>query len=145
MSNVLNTFKQAGSGNDNEFIVGGVIKTGAGQNLKKTYITVELADISSTLTAYVASPVAGTITNIQIIIDGPIIAADALITSGISAVNITGGSVNISNVGSAAGIVYSAAPTALNAVSVGSNINFTSDGASLNTVKATISIEITLS
>ncbi len=42
-------------------------------------------------------------------------------------------------------VVDSASPTALNTVAVGDNINFTTDGGSTNTVRATIIVEITLS
>lgn len=146
-SNVLNRFEQPESPNadDNKLILGGSVETDGGQNLKKIYLSVDMTDISTAATVHLPSPVAGTITGIQTIINGAIITADAVITSKIAAVTITNGTVTIAFTGSAAGIVDSATPTALNAVVVGDNINFTTDGGSTNTVRATIIVEITLS
>jgi hypothetical protein len=143
---VLNKFDQPASGtNDNKLVIGGSVETGAGQDLKKVYVTVDMVDISSAGISYIPSPVAGTITKIQTIIDGAIITADALITGKIGAVAITDGVVTIAFSGSAAGDVDSASPSAANTVAVGDNINFTTNAASGNTVKATILVEITLS
>lgn len=145
-ASTLNRFEQPASGsNDNKLILGGSAETEAGQNLKKVYLTVELADVSTASTAYLPSPVAGNITKIQTIINGAIATADAVITGKIATTAITGGVVTIATASSAAGDVDSASPSAANTVAVGDNINFTTNGASTNTVKATILVEITLS
>lgn len=143
-STVLNRFEQAVD-NNNKFILGGSVETEGGQNLKKIYLTVDMTDISTASTSYISSPVAGTISKISTIINGVITTGDAIITSKIAAVNITNGAITIANAGSAAGDVDSTIPTALNIVAVGDNINFTTDGGSTNTVRATIIVEITLS
>jgi hypothetical protein len=144
MSNVANYFSLPTS-TDNALVLGGTVQTGGSENLKKTFLNVCLTDISSASTVYVTSPVAGTITKIYSIIDGAIATADAVITSKIGAVAITGGAITIANSSSAAGDVDSATPTAANTVAAGSNINLTTNGASTNTVKAVFTIEITRS
>lgn len=143
-NNVDNYFAQT-NGTDNALNLGGTVQTGGGQSLKKTYITVDMTDISTASTVYVASPVAGDITKIQTIINGSISNSDAVITGKIGAVAITGGAVTIAYSGSAAGDVDSVSPSAANTVAVGDNINFTTDGASTHTVRATILVEITQS
>jgi len=63
MSNVSNYFKQpASNSTDNELIVGGTIKTEAGESLKKVILNTFIEDISTAGQIYVVSPVAGTIT-----------------------------------------------------------------------------------
>lgn len=145
MSNTDNYIDQAGSGTDNAYNFGGTVRTGGGQSLKKIYLTLDMTDISTASTVYLPSPVAGTITGIQTIINGAIASVDAIVTGKIAAVAITGGAVTIAFSGSAAGDVDSVTPSAANTVAVGDNINFTTDGASTNTVRATIVVEITLS
>lgn len=145
MAETLNYFKPVSTGQDNELIIGGTIKTGAGQSLKKVYLTVDMTNISSATVVYLPCPVAGTITQITTIINGAITIANAILTGKIGSTTITGGAVTIPFSGSAAGQVNSTTPTALNTVAVGNNINFTANNASTNTVRATIVVEITLS
>jgi hypothetical protein len=145
MANTDNYFEQAGSGTDNKLVIGGSFETSGEQSLKKVYLTVDMTDISTASTVYLPSPFAGTITGIRTIINGAIATADAVITGKIAAVAITGGAVTIAYSGSAAGDVDTVTPSAANTVVVGSNINFTTNGASTNTIRATIVVEITLS
>ena len=145
-ANVSNYIDQpVGGSTDNIYNFGGSVKTGAGQSLKKIYLTTTLADISTASTCYVVSPVAGTISKIYSIINGAIATADSVITGKIATTAITDGAFTIAYSGSAAGDIDSATPSAANTVAAGSNINFTTDGASSNTVSAEITIEITLS
>ena len=144
-NNVDNYFEQPSSGSDNKLVIGGSFETAGGGSLKKIYLTVDMTDISTASTVYLPSPVAGTITGIQTIINGDIATADAVITGKIADVEITGGVITIDFASSGLGIVDSATPTDNNTVAVGSNINFSTDGASTNTVRATIIVEITLS
>lgn len=144
-ANVLNYSNQASASGDNAYNFGGTIRTGAGQSLKKIYLTVDMTNISSAAVVYLPSPVAGTISKITTIINGAIATANAVLTGRIGSTAITNGAVTIPFSGSAAGQVNSATPTALNTVAVGSNINFTANNASTNTVRATIVVEITLS
>jgi hypothetical protein len=144
-NNVLNYQEHATQAGDNKFVFGGSVETAGAQSLKKIYLTVDMTDISTASTVYLPSPVAGTISKITTIINGAIATANSIITGKIGATTITNGAVTVAFSGSAAGDVDSATPTAANTVVVGSNINFTTDGASSNTVRTTIIVEITLS
>lgn len=144
-STVLNRFEQTeGGSQDNKLILGGSVETESGSSLKKIYLTVNMADISSADTVYLPSPVAGKITRIQTVIDGTIATADALITTNINATPVTDGVVTITAAGSLAGDVDSATPSADNDVTVDDNINFVTNAASTNAVRATILLEIEL-
>jgi len=145
MSNVLNYVVQADATGDNKIVLGGTVETGGGQEPKSVILNVSLADVSTSSTVYIASPIAGTIEKIYTVIDGAIATADAVLTASIGAAAITGGVVTIANAGSAAGDVDVATPTAANVVAVGDQINIATNGASTNTVVANISILITLS
>lgn len=101
-------------------------------------LTVDMTDVSTAATVYVPSPIAGTIQKIYSIINGAIATADAVLTAKIGSTAITGGVVTIANSGSAAGDVDVATPTALNVLAVGDNLNIATNGASTNTVRATI-------
>ena len=107
------------------------------------YIQGEIADISTGASSWTVSPIAGTITNIWTVIDGAIITVDAGITFELGGTAITGGDITIAFSGSAAGVVDTAAPTALNTVTAGQAIEIITDGASTNAVKAEVLIEIT--
>lgn len=145
-ANVLNRFEQPASGSkDNKLILEGSVETAGGQNIKKVFHNVRLADISTASSCYVVSGVAGTITKIWSVIDGTIATANSVITSSINGAAITGGSLTIAFSGSAAGDIDSATPSAANTVAAGDLITLTTDGASSNTVSAVFTIEITLS
>lgn len=105
-------------------------------------LQVKLDDISTSGSAYVVSPIAGTISAIYSVIDGAIASGDAEITTEIDGVAVTGGAITIANSGSAAGDVDSATPTAANTVSAGSVIEMITDGGSTNTVSAVFTIVI---
>ena len=145
MANVLNYFDPADSGADNPLTLGGTLRTGGLQNLKKIYLTVDMTDVSAASTVYLPSPVVGTISKITSILGGAITGADSIVTGKIGSTAITNGAFTVAYSGSAAGDVDSATPTALNTVAVGSNINFTTDGVSSTTARLTILVEITLS
>ncbi len=144
MSNVKNYFEQAVD-SDNKLVLGGSVETVTGQNITSVVLNVKMTDISTAGTVYVTSPISGTIKNIYTVIDGVIITGDAVLTSKIGVTAITGGVITIANAGSAAGIIDTTTPTALNVVAVGDQINIATDGGSTNTVAATISILIELS
>lgn len=121
----------------------GTLQSGSdAQNLSETHVNVVMDDVSTAGSAFVASPVAGTITRIQSIIDGAIATADAAITTEINGSAVTGGAITITQAGSAAGDVDVATPTAANTVAVGDSIELITDGASTNTVKANFTITI---
>lgn len=107
------------------------------------YIQAEIADISSAASSWAVSPIAGTVTNIWTVIDGAIITVDAGITFEIGGTAITDSAITIAFSGSAAGVIDSSTPTALNTVTAGGAIEVITDGASTNAVKAEVLIEIT--
>lgn len=143
-ANVLNRFEQA-VGNDNKLIVGGSFETSGSQSLKKVYLTVSIADISTAGQIYVVSPVAGTISKIYSVINGAIATADAVLTPKIAGTAITNGAITVAYTSSAAGDVDSSTPTAANTIAAGQAIEIETDGASSNTVEVVLTIEITLS
>jgi hypothetical protein len=109
------------------------------------YITLAIADLKAADAAVyrVASPVAGRITKLSTDLAAALVTADATLTGKIGAAAITNGVVTLVQAASAAGQVNSAAPTAANAVDVGSDINFTVGGGATTVVAATLTIEIT--
>jgi hypothetical protein len=145
MAETLNYFKPVSTGQDNELILGGTVETGAGQSLKKVYLTTSIADISTAGQIYVVSPVAGTITKIYSVINGAIATANSILTPKIAGTAITGGAITVAFSGSAAGDVDSSTPTAANTITAGAAIEIETDGASANTVEVVLTIEITLS
>lgn len=108
------------------------------------YLNVKMTDISTASSVFLASPVAGTISLIQSVIDGAIATGDTTLTAEINTVAVTGSSITVTQSGSAAGDVDSAAPSAANTVAVGDTIELITDGASTNTVAGTFTVEITL-
>lgn len=109
----------------------------------KVYLTVSIADISTAGSYWVVSPVAGTVTKIYSVIRGAIATADAGLSFEIGGTAITDGGITVAYSGSAAGDVDSSTPTALNTVTAGQAIECITDGASTNTIIATITLEIT--
>ena len=113
-------------------------------------LTVLLENVSSASTAYVVTQKAGKIVKIYSVLFGQITAADALVDVFIS--NATSptffdlvtpsGTLTLSWVGSAAGNVDSASPTAANAVSQAQTIAVHTDGGSTTDIDAIITIII---
>ena len=102
-----------------------------------------MADISTASSVWVVAPHAGSIAAIYSVINGAIITVDAEITTELAGVAVTGGALTIAFTASAAGIVDSCTPTALNTVTAGQAIEIITDGGSTNTVIATFTILIT--
>lgn len=109
---------------------------------KDRYLTVALTDISTASSAWVASPIAGTVTGIYSVIDTAITVADATITPRIGGTAMTDGGITIAYSGSAAGDVDSSTPSANNSVSAGQAIQIETDGGSTDTSKAVFTIVI---
>jgi len=109
-----------------EFIINGVID-----------------DISNGASNWVVSPYAGTIENIYTVIDAAITtAATAAISFEIGGTAVTDGGITIggSTAQSAAGVVDSSTPSALNTVAAGGAIELISDGGSTNASKAEVTL-----
>ena len=118
--------------------------TATAAELSTKHLTVRMADISTAGSVYVVSPYAGTLSKAYSVIDGAIATADAVLT-----LNVNGGTditqtITIAYSGSAAGDVDSCIPADNNTVAVGNYIKITTNGASTNTVAATITLVITL-
>lgn len=111
--------------------------------LNETFLTVEIADISTASSAWVVSPHAGTVTKIYSIINGTIATADAVLDPQIGGTSITDGGITIEDSGSAAGDIDSSTPSALNIVTAGQAIEIATAGASTNTISAVITLVIT--
>ena len=109
-------------------------------------LTTRIDDISTASSAWVVSPVAGTISKIYSVISGAITGGAAVLTAEIGGVAVTNGVLTVAVSGSAAGIHDVATPTAANTVTAagtGGVIEIVTDGGSTNTVSAVITIEIT--
>ena len=124
-----------------DFVSGGLSSAGG-----KVFITFPAMSNKAADAAIVrrASPVKGTITKIWSVLNAALTTGDATLTGKIGATGITGGVVTVTQAGSAAGDVDSAAPTAANAVLPGDVISFTGGGASTATSTSEVLIEITL-
>ena len=110
---------------------------------QKIYLRGEIADISTSDSSWVISPVAGDITAITSVIDGAITGGDAVLTFEIATVAVTGGTITIANSGSAAGDVDSCVPTAARTVTAGQAIEIITDKGSTGTKSAVLTFEIT--
>ncbi len=113
---------------------------------RKTYLTVNVADLKAAdaNAYYIASPVAGRITNIIGCLEAALVTADATVTASIGGVGVTNGVLTLTEAASAAGSEFSTQPTALNAVAVGTAIKLLVGGGATTAVAATVTIEITL-
>lgn len=126
------------------FKINGTQVDATAEELNTKVLTVRLPDVSTASSVFVVSPYAGTLSKAYSVIDGAIADADAVLT-----LNVNGGTnisetITIANSGSAAGDVDSCTPSAHNTVAVGDYIKITTNGASTNTVAATITLVITL-
>jgi|10_taG_2_1085330.scaffolds.fasta_scaffold16908_4 hypothetical protein len=106
-------------------------------------LTTRIDDISTASSAWVVTPVAGTISKIYSVTSGATTGGAAILTAEIAGVAVTNGVLTVAVSGSAAGIVDSATPSAANTVTAGAAIEITTDGGSTNTVSAVITFEIT--
>ena len=109
-------------------------------------LTTRIDNISAASSAWVVTPIAGTISKIYSVISGAITSGAAVLTAEIAGVAVTNGVLTVAVSGSAAGIHDVATPTAANTVTAagtGGVIEIVTDGGSTNTVSAVITIEIT--
>jgi len=106
-------------------------------------LTTRIDDISTASSAWVVTPIAGTISKIYSVISGAITSGAAVLTAEIGGTAVTNGVLTVAVSGSAAGIIDVATPTANNTVTAGSAIEIATDGGSTNSVSAVITFEIT--
>lgn len=124
--------------------VTGTLQTSDAQSLAVTHLNIIMDDVATAGSAFAVSPVAGTITRIQSVIDGAIATADAGITTEINGAAVTGGAITITEAGSAAGDVDVATPTAANTVAVGDAIEMITDGACTSVSPRRVNFTITI-
>ena len=105
-------------------------------------LTVEIEDISTAGQSYICPGFDGKIVRISSVINGTIATANATLTPKISGTAVTGGAITVAYSGSAAGDVDSSTPTGANTFSATDNIEIETSGASTNTVKCFITIEV---
>ncbi len=102
------------------------------------YLSVTMADVSTAGSVWIPSPCVGNITKIQTIINGAIGTSDVVISSEINGTAVTNGNVTITQSGSAAGDVDSSSPSANRTLAIGDKLEAITNGASTNTIIATI-------
>ena len=109
----------------------------------KVVLTTRIDNISSASSAWVVTPVAGTIAKVYSVISGAITGGAAILTPEIGGVAVAGGPITVAVSGSAAGVVDSYTPSSANTVTAGQAIEIQTDGGSTNAVSAVITFEIT--
>lgn len=105
-------------------------------------LTFQVADLSVSGTYWLVSPWTGTIVAVYAIADGARTTGSAILTGNIAATPITSGVVTLT-VNGAAGDIFSASPSAANAVTAGvSKINFVRSGTNDAAVGCTVTVVI---
>ena len=123
----------------------GTIAGIAVNNANLVYLTYRFADISSSATAhYVVAPIAGTIDAIWTVINNTV-SADTVLSFDIEGTGLTSGDITIAASGSAAGVRDSSTPTGNNSISAGQALRVISDGATVTTCEATITVRMDVS
>lgn len=115
------------------------------KNLNKVFVHYTFVDISTGSSQWVVPGIAGDVTKIHSVLHGAIITADCGLSFEIAGTPITSGGITITQSGSAAGDVDTATPSAANTITADQPIEIISDGASGNTVNATITFTIDVS
>jgi len=103
-------------------------------------LTVTLDNISTASSVFVVCPMAGVISQVYVVLYGPITVADAVVTAEIAGAAMSGLSITAAYSGSAAGSVFSGTPSGSNTVTAGQAVEIVTDGASTTTASATITL-----
>lgn len=111
-------------------------------SLQTRFVTKTITDVSTAGSYWVVPGLACKVVKIISVIDGALATADAGLSFEIGGTAITGGGITITQSGSAAGDVDTATPTAANVVGAEQPIELITDGASTNTVAATVTFEV---
>ena len=109
---------------------------------QKVCLSGTISDLAGGETLYLVSPVAGTVTRVDSIINNSISTSDETLTLNINGSPATDGTITIAQSGSSAGDKDSCSPSASNTVSVGDTITVVSSGNS--TGSATCSLLVTI-
>lgn len=113
-------------------------------NHNKRVLTFTIESLNPAASYYIPMPYTGTISNIYSVIDAAITGANDIITFEIANVAVTGGTITITQAGSAAGDVDSCTPSAANAVTAGTALEVVNDGGASNAIRCVLTIEITM-
>jgi len=114
-------------------------------NANKVYCYYTIDDVSTAASHWIVPGIAGDITSIKTVLHGAIATADAGLTFEIGGTLITSSAITITQSGSAAGDVDSSTPSAANTIAATDAVEIITDGASTNTVKVTVTIEVDVS
>ncbi len=106
------------------------------------FVPVAVASLNGSTAYRTVAPVAGTIVAIRTVLNGALATGDATVTASIGGAAVTGGTVTITQAGSAAGDIDAALPTAANTVAVGDVIALTVGGTNSASVGASALVEI---
>ena len=112
------------------------------RTLNDYFVYGKIVDVSTAGQIYIPVPDGGRIIKAFTALNGAIITADAVLTLKIGGTAVTGGTITITQSGSAAGDVDTCEPTAANTVVEGGSIEVETDGASGNTISVEICIVV---
>jgi hypothetical protein len=110
--------------------------------VSRKFITAYIADVSTAGQIYVVPGFRGKIIKAYSALNGAIAGADAGLALKIGGTAVTGGTITITQSGSAAGDVDSCTPTAARSFTPTQAIEIETDGASTNAVAVTITLEV---
>lgn|GEM_PF-779272 len=127
------------------------LRGGAPMVATREFVTARVGARAADGPAYAYLPAGGTITQVTAVLQGALAGADATITvarlaggTGAPAA-LTGGVITATQAGSAAGMAFSASPTAANLVNAGDTLALTPGGGNTAAVTIDMTIEITRS
>ncbi|MGE5515088.1 MAG: DUF2190 family protein [Bacteroidota bacterium] len=115
--------------------------TTASPNEVEIALNLDFADVSAASSQFVASPIAGTIKRMDVVMQGAI-DVNTSFAAKLGGVAVTDGAVSVVAAASAAGTKASAVPTAANAVAAGGAIEVACGGEGSAAVKATVTLHI---
>lgn len=112
------------------------------RTLNDYFLTAEIADLSTAGNCLMVVPDGGKIIKIMSVIENAITVADATLTAKINGTAVTGGTITVTQSGSAAWDQDSCAPTAANTVQEGDVIEIETDGGSTTACKTAVTVVI---
>ena len=111
-------------------------------DVRNKFITAYLADVSTAGQIYVSPGFNGKIVNVYTALNAAITTANAGLTLKIAGTAVTGGTITITQSGSAAGDVDSCTPTGANSFTSEQAIEIETDGSSDTTAAVMITLEL---
>ena len=105
-------------------------------------LNLQIANLVTDTTYYLATPYAGTITSITSVVDNAFTTADCVITAKIGTTAVTGGVLTITQSGSAAGDVDTVSPSGANTLTANQAVNFVIASSNATATRCTITVII---